>query len=321
MIIPGANRRTVRLQLPQSSLYVVPGTLLLVVIGFFVTIFVMNSHFHHTTDSMQSSFDGQERLLADQITLKDNELEQLQGDLIDMSQQAAEFRAKLEDIKKLQKVVELMTHTQGTSKSSADPAIPPAAGVAKDVGGAETAVTPEEVARMVSETRHGLSALVADVNDTLASLTDAEARLQEAERLQRITPTLYPADSRTVTSGFGIRRDPFTQRPAMHAGIDFDGELNDPVYATAEGTVVEAGFDSLHGNHIILDHTRGLQTEYMHMTKLLVKAGQAVAKGQQIGLIGSTGRSTGTHLHYEVHRYGVQIDPAPFLISDRKDER
>jgi len=321
MIIPGANRRTVRLQLPQSSMYTVPGTLLLVVIGFCLTIYVMNSHFHHTTDSMQLTFDGQERLLADQITLKENELEQLQGDLIDMSQQAAEFRAKLEDIKKLQKVVELMTRTQGTSKSSADPPTLPAAAAQPDVGGAETAVTPADVARMVSETKLGLSALVSDMNATLASLTDAEAKLQESERLRRITPTLYPADSRTVTSGFGIRRDPFTQRPAMHAGIDFDGELNDPVYATADGTVVEAGFDSLHGNHIIIDHTRGLQTEYMHMNKLLATAGQAVVKGQEIGLIGSTGRSTGTHLHYEVHQSGVQIDPTPFLISDRKDER
>ncbi|MEW9702133.1 M23 family metallopeptidase [Paenibacillus sp. SI8] len=320
MIIPGANRRTVRIKLPHSSLYVVPSVILLVLIGFFATIYLMNTYFHQTKSTMQQSFDGQERQLVNQITLKNSELEQLQNNLIDLSQQAGEFKAKLEEIKKLDHVVQLMTQTGETSKKSAGAGKPSSADVLQDVGGAEVSVTSQEVSQLVTTTKQGLTSLVGDINSLLVNLSDSEAKLKEAERLRKITPTLWPTVTHSITSGFGVRRDPFTQKPTMHTGLDLDGELNDSVYVTADGKVVEASYDDEHGNHIIVDHTRGLQTEYMHLNKMLVKSGESVTKGQKIGLMGTTGRSTGTHLHYEVHKNGVQIDPSPYLINDRKDE-
>ncbi|UJF34202.1 M23 family metallopeptidase [Paenibacillus hexagrammi] len=315
MIIPGANRRTVRIKLPQSSLYIVPSVILLVLIGFLVAIHLMNIHFRETKDTMQQTFDGQERQLVDQITLKDSELEQLQNNLIDLSQQADDFKGKLEEIKKLNHVVQLMSQTGGTSKNSQP------SGVTTDVGGEDVPVSSEQVSQMVTDTKQDLTSLVGDINVLLADLTESESKLQEAERIREITPTLWPIDSHTITSDFGVRRDPFTQKPTMHTGIDFDGELNDPVYATAAGKVIEAGYDDQHGNHIIIDHSRGLQTEYMHMNKLLLRRGDTVVKGQKIGLVGTTGRSTGTHLHYEVHRNGVQINPYPYLLTNRKGDR
>ncbi|NEW07012.1 peptidoglycan DD-metalloendopeptidase family protein [Paenibacillus sp. SYP-B3998] len=323
MIIPGANRRTVRIKLPHSSLYVVPSVILLVLIGFFATIYLMNTYFHKTKSTMQQSFNGQERQLVNQITLKNSELEQLQTNLIDLSQQAGEFKAKLEEIKKLDHVIQLMSQAGGTSKTSAgltDSSHALSSDVIPDVGGAEVPVTSQEVSQLVTHTKQGLTSLVGDINSLLADLNESEARLQEAERLRKITPTLWPTVTHSITSGFGVRRDPFTQKPSMHAGLDLDGELNDSVYVTAAGKVMEASYDDQHGNHIIVDHTRGLQTEYMHLNKILVKRGESVSKGQKIGLMGTTGRSTGTHLHYEVHRNGIQIDPSPYLINDRKDE-
>ncbi|MBD0379569.1 M23 family metallopeptidase [Paenibacillus sp. WST5] len=321
MIIPGANRRTVRIKLPHSSLYVVPSVIVLVWIGFFVTIYLMNTYFHKTTSSMQQSFDGQERQLVDQITLKNSELEQLQNNLIDLSQQTDEFKAKLEEIKKLEHVVQLMSQTGGTSKISAASNSGSFSGTGSDVGGTEVPVNSQEVSQLVSSTKQDLSSLVGDINALLANLTESEAKLKEAERLRNITPTLWPTDSRNITSGFGIRKDPFTQKPTMHTGLDLDGELNDAVYVTAAGKVVQAGYDNQHGYHIIVDHTRGLRTVYMHLNKMLVKRGESVTKGQKIGLMGTTGRSTGTHLHYEVHKNGVEINPSPYLIQDRKDDR
>ncbi len=320
MIIPGANRQTVRIKLPHSSLYVVPSVIILVLTGFCVTIYLMNTTFHQTTSTMQQSFDGQERQLVDQITLKNNELEQLQNNLIDLSQQADEFKVKLEEIKKLEHVIQLMSETDGTSKKSG--ALP--SGMASrpnpDVGGAEVPVTSQEVTTLVSSTKQDLTSLVGEINTVLVNLNASEVKLKEAEQLRTITPTLWPTVTHSITSGFGLRKDPFTLKPSMHAGIDLDGELNDAVYVTAAGKVIEAGYDDEHGNHIIVDHTRGLQTEYMHLNKMLVKRGESVTKGQQIGLMGTTGRSTGTHLHYEVHKNGVQIDPSPYLINDRKDD-
>jgi murein DD-endopeptidase MepM/ murein hydrolase activator NlpD len=106
----------------------------------------------------------------------------------------------------------------------------------------------------------------------------------------------------------------------MHTGLDIDGELNDPVYATAEGKVLLAEWDGDHGNHILIDHTQGIKTQYLHLNKMLVSRGTKVLKGQLIGLVGSTGRSTGTHLHYEVRINDVPVNPRPYLLGDRKDE-
>lgn len=272
---------------------------------------------------MQQTFDGQERQLVNQITLKNSELEQLQTNLIDLSQQASEFKVKLEEIKKLDHVIQLMSQTEGTNRTSKKISMESTetqSGLRSDVGGSEIPVTSQEVSSLVSSTKQGLTSLVGDINALLVNLNESEARLEEAERLRSITPTLWPTTTHLITSGFGIRRDPFTLKPTMHAGLDLDGEMNDPVYATAAGKVVEASFDNEHGNHIILDHSRGIQTEYMHLNKMLVKRGESVTKGQKIGLLGSTGRSTGSHLHYEVHKNGVQIDPSPYLITNRKDE-
>ncbi|WP_239696612.1 peptidoglycan DD-metalloendopeptidase family protein [Paenibacillus oryzisoli] len=325
MIIPGANRRTVRFKLPHSSLYIVPSVILLVLIGFFVTIYIMNTQSHQTQNSMQQAFDGQERQLVDQITHKTSELEQLQIDLIDLAQQADEFKVKLEEIKKIDHVIELMSQPEtvnGTSKKVAStPSTKPVHGTNVDIGGSDVPVSTDDVSSLVSDTKQGLSSLVGDIHALLEHLSQSEAKIKEAEFLRSITPTLWPISSHSITSGFGIRIDPFTSRPSMHTGYDIDGEYNDPVYVTAAGKVIAVGFDGELGNYIVVDHGRGIETEYMHLNKILVKRGESVTKGQHIGLVGSTGRSTGSHLHYEVHKNGIQIDPKPYLISDRKDER
>lgn len=324
IIIPGANRRTVRIKLPHSSLYMMPSIVLLVLFGFFFTIYWMDTHFEQTTSSMQQSFDGQERRLSDEITLKETELEQLQTNLIELSEQTNEFKAKLEEIKKLEHVIELMTETDTsgpkTNKTSALRTAPLGKEDELHVGGIETSVAAEDVSQLVLSTKQDLGVLVHDINRMLVDLTESEAKLVEAQHIRNVTPTIWPTSSRLVTSRFGIRLDPFTRKPSMHSGMDIDGELGDPVYATAEGKITAAGWDSAYGNHIRINHSRGLETGYLHLSKLLVKKGDTVTKGQQIGLVGSTGRSTGTHLHYEVHRNRVQVDPTPYLLTHRKDE-
>ena len=116
-----------------------------------------------------------------------------------------------------------------------------------------------------------------------------------------------------VSSGFGVRRDPFLGTPAMHTGLDLRGEIGEPVHATAGGTVKIAGRDGGYGNLVEIDHGRGLSTRFGHLSKILVKVGQKVRLGQVIGLVGSTGRSTGPHLHYETRINGEAVDPQKFL--------
>jgi len=115
------------------------------------------------------------------------------------------------------------------------------------------------------------------------------------------------------TSGFGVRIDPFLGRPAMHPGLDFRAQVGDPVRATADGKVVTAGWTGGYGRMVEINHGNGLSTRYGHMSKINVAVGQYVKIGQVIGEVGSTGRSTGPHLHYETRINGEAVDPQKFL--------
>ncbi len=129
-------------------------------------------------------------------------------------------------------------------------------------------------------------------------------------------PSEKPVKTAAFTSGFGIRSDPFQARAAMHPGIDLAGPLGTPIYATADGTVLRAGWNAGgYGNLVEIDHGKGIATRYGHMSAVLVSAGQHISRGQQIGRMGSTGRSTGSHLHYEVRIDGRPVNPIPFMKS------
>jgi murein DD-endopeptidase MepM/ murein hydrolase activator NlpD len=130
-------------------------------------------------------------------------------------------------------------------------------------------------------------------------------------------PSDKPVRTAEFTSGYGIRSDPFRGGAARHAGIDLAAPVGTPIYATADGTVGEAGYNSGgYGNLIKLDHGRGIETRYGHLSRILVSPGQRVARGQLIGHMGSTGRSTGSHLHYEVRIDGRAVNPIPFMKSN-----
>jgi murein DD-endopeptidase MepM/ murein hydrolase activator NlpD len=116
-----------------------------------------------------------------------------------------------------------------------------------------------------------------------------------------------------TTSGFGMRLDPFLRSPAMHTGLDFRGETGDPVHATASGTVVHAGWSGGYGRMVEIDHGNGFSTRYGHLSGIDVEVGQSIRVGQTVGRVGSTGRSTGPHLHYETRIDGEAVDPQRFL--------
>jgi murein DD-endopeptidase MepM/ murein hydrolase activator NlpD len=331
MLIAGPNRKIVRLKLPEIGLLAAPTAIVAAVAGTALAFVMLHDRYEQVQAVMQTDFADRQKQLQLTISGKDAELKMLQSSLIDFTQQAEQFQAKVDEIKQLKQVLAVMTGDgDGTAGNSAAKGSPPAASSAKPpaaaspsaslpMGGDDLSPTPGDVARTIAETRSSMSGMLSDMNSLMTSLTKSEAELEEAQHERDITPTLWPTLSHTVTSGFGIRYDPFTEQPAMHAGIDFAGRTNDPIYATAEGKVTEAGFDSTHGNHVTIRHGNGLETAYLHMSKLLVKPGQTVKKGEQIGLMGTTGRSTGTHLHYEVHRGGVAVDPRPYLLANRKE--
>jgi murein DD-endopeptidase MepM/ murein hydrolase activator NlpD len=130
-------------------------------------------------------------------------------------------------------------------------------------------------------------------------------------------PLKVPVRARYISSRFGFRVDPFLKRPAFHAGLDFVAEAGTTVYATAPGTVVSAGLSGGYGEMVEIAHADGVSTRYGHLSQILVSAGAHVDTGTPIGLVGSTGRSTGPHLHYETRRDGEAVDPALYLAAGK----
>lgn len=130
-------------------------------------------------------------------------------------------------------------------------------------------------------------------------------------------PLRTPAPGKGLSSGFGARVDPFLGRPAFHGGLDFEGDIGEPVKATAAGRVVSAGWSGGYGNLVEIDHGGGLTTRFGHLSALLVKEGDEVRIGSILGRVGSTGRSTGPHLHYETRVDGDAVDPLRFLNAGR----
>jgi len=188
----------------------------------------------------------------------------------------------------------------------------------------------------VTITRLGLSpvAMLASLNDSsaqggpllrLATSADGSldprfqrlgislARMDALERGLQGLPQVLPASLEYISSGFGYRSDPFTGAGAFHAGLDFKGPIGAPIYAAAKGVISFAGVRSGYGNCIEISHGNGLLTRYAHMSAFRAHMGQQVAAGDVIGAIGSTGRSTGPHLHFEVRVNDVPKNPRPFL--------
>ncbi|MFT4993523.1 MAG: murein DD-endopeptidase MepM/ murein hydrolase activator NlpD [Paraglaciecola sp.] len=166
-------------------------------------------------------------------------------------------------------------------------------------------------------------ALLSKMDEMLDQLQDKTQQLNALESImlnhhinEQSRLAGRPIESGWLSSYYGIRKDPFSGLPSMHKGLDFAGKEDDPVASTGAGLVVWSGERYGYGNLVEIDHGDGLVTRYGHNKQLNVRIGDVVTKGQHIALMGSTGRSTGPHVHYEVLRKGKQQDPLPFVYRD-----
>lgn len=144
-------------------------------------------------------------------------------------------------------------------------------------------------------------------------LATVEAGLLQQSVYKDMLPNSSPVAAAYKSSSYGWRRDPFTKRRAFHSGLDFTARRGTPIYAAGDGVVTFSKRTSGYGRLVKIDHGSGLETRYAHASKLLVKSGERVSKGQVIAKVGSSGRSTGPHLHYEIRLNGAALDPRKYL--------
>lgn len=194
-------------------------------------------------------------------------------------------------------------------------------------------------ARFVGQSMLGVGGPLEPVDGASSPLREAEPKfkdlflswkkVEQLENSMAAIPAAAPVTDYQYSSGFGVRFDPFNGNAAMHTGVDMTGHQGEEIHATADGVVSRAAWFGGYGNCVDLEHGKGIATRYGHMSRILVQPGQTIHKGDVVGLMGSTGRSTGTHLHYEVRIDGRAVNPMPFLqsapvlaaIQDRSDQR
>ncbi len=139
-------------------------------------------------------------------------------------------------------------------------------------------------------------------------------RLESQKSMLASTPSIWPVKG-WISSPFGYRQSPFTGEREFHSGLDICSKMDSPIEASADGVVASIEYDDGHGKILVIKHGYGLVTRYAHLDKALVKKGQAVKRGQEIALMGNTGRSTGPHLHYEVLLNGVPVNPLRYILN------
>jgi len=178
---------------------------------------------------------------------------------------------------------------------------------------------------LVRSIHNSLNNLSSRIRMQQASYKEVDELLKTKESILAHTPAIQPVankDLERIASGFGYRIDPVYKTTKMHAGIDFTAPSGTPIYATADGTVSLSGnVGSGFGNHVIINHGYGYETLYGHMVRVKSRTGQKVKRGEVIGYVGSTGKSTGPHCHYEVHFRGSKIDPIYFFFNDISPEQ
>lgn len=145
-----------------------------------------------------------------------------------------------------------------------------------------------------------------------ASFKEISVFLDKQRSILAATPCIWPIKG-WITSGFGKRASPLTGEPGRHIGVDIANEINTPIRATADGIVTYSGWEAGYGRLVAIEHGYGYTTRYGHCARIDVKVGDEVKRGQVIGYVGSTGRSTGSHVHYEVRIHGVPVDPEKYL--------
>ncbi len=165
------------------------------------------------------------------------------------------------------------------------------------------------------EFRAALDALALGVEHRADYLNVVETALMTNQIKSRMLPTIQPVAVGYNASGFGLRLDPFTGRSTFHEGIDFPAPIGTPIVAAAGGVVIAAEYHHQYGNMLEIDHGNGIVTRYAHAARLLAKVGDIIKRGQQVATIGTTGRSTGAHLHFEVLVKGVPQNPQKFLAA------
>ncbi|TFE27264.1 M23 family metallopeptidase [Cohnella luojiensis] len=319
LLIRGADHRVKQFRVSGRTVVFLPVATALAVAGGFGALHLQSVNRIHelearlASDSIQNSQD---------IAVKNGEIRSLEHELTLLSEQTNVIKSRMNELSELELKLRLFLGKQEDRLSGATVAAgtEDAEVFASGYFDSTESPVPDRLSMAAVESKIDdfteLSRMLDEMAISMAEgLRKAELKRAEIDAM----PTEWPTVSRRLTSGFGYRRDPFTGKSTFHAGVDITGDSGDPIYAAGDGKVKEAGFNRTRGNYIIITHRDGLESWYMHLKVIGVKAEQNVDRGELIGEMGNSGRSTGPHLHFQVVVSETPVNPLPYLRHVKED--
>jgi murein DD-endopeptidase MepM/ murein hydrolase activator NlpD len=295
LIVPDDSPKTRKLRVPQWIL-----TRAAVVLGVFVLGSVAAAvHYFQVVGEVTEN-----KLLRDENV-------QLRTDLKRIRERIAQISSTLDRVERFDQKLRAITLLSDPERHLAIGPVGMADSDDRESPSARAMIAEPEDPRAM---RNKLDALTAEAARQEASLQELQAYFEDQKSLLASTPSIWPARG-WVTSDFGHRLDPFTADRIMHKGLDIAAAHGTPVVAPSDATVIFAGTESGYGKVLVLDHGYGLKTRYAHLSEMGVKVGDRVKRGDRIGAVGNTGRSTGPHLHYEVRVNGIPENPRKFILE------
>ncbi|WP_424767321.1 peptidoglycan DD-metalloendopeptidase family protein [Paenibacillus sp. sgz302251] len=324
VVMRGADKTVKQFHVSKRSVFAAPTAIILAVSGCIAGLQFKSAY---ELRHLEAQLAEQDAYFAQTVSVKDEAIVSLQQEIVQLSHQAQELETKVGELQELEQKLQQFiakygnaispSSTRSTPADDNKPSVQILSAMKTDAAiDAENHHTSKQFALLAQSTGLELETLTAMV-DTMEYTMAQTLRLAHDKRTTvDAYPSSWPTSSKQLTSGFGYRSDPFTGRTTFHAGIDIAGKLGDPIFSAADGTVAETGYDSELGWYVIIDHLGDLQSEYMHLSQIEAKKGDIVVRGEKIGLLGTSGRSTGPHLHFQIMQKNKPANPLKFLVME-----
>jgi len=259
---------------------------------------------------------------SEELLTKEATISNLAAQLSALQQEQSSISSKLQELKALEAQLQDFIQTYGDDVplhiNREDSGQSLTSVERKQAVGAATELRQnKKIAVMAYHSNAPISQMTQTLEDLKASMEATLTRAHYVREQIDSYPNYWPTEEQYITSGYGYRSDPFTGTVRFHAGIDIAGKKGDGIFSAADGIIVQSGFDTEYGNFVIVEHLHSLRTVYMHLDSIEAKEGDKVARGEKIGTMGSSGRSTGTHLHFQVMQHEQADSPLPYLRNEK----
>jgi murein DD-endopeptidase MepM/ murein hydrolase activator NlpD len=318
LVLRDAQHAVKQIHLSKPLLIIVPTVAILSLSGLIISMQVNSSQVISKMEQEMHLQNMTNHQMEITVNNREEAISRLQNEIIQLSSDAHDMKDKMQRVSELEQELKQFIKKNDSSmipESDSNKSVVTnlTSDLSLHVGGEFIAVHSNDIVDLSQETQDDFEEIRKLLDSMENNIPRTLEKAQETQDILEGIPNMWPTPSHVISSSFGYRKDPFTGRAAYHAGIDISGNTGDPVYAAGAGTVLDAEQLGARGLYIKIQHPDGLQTSYMHLNSIKVSVGDHISKGEVIGELGNTGRSTGSHLHFQIEKKTTTVNPLPYI--------